>query len=130
MQKLLAAGLLIAALAGCSKKDTLVGNKQQEAPLVKLIKPTQPEFYRKGENICVTANASSQNQLSRVSLYIVQTTGGRTCFRMDYPVNSATFLLDTEVPVQSDMTGNLAIQVEARDVYGNTSVARQVISAE
>jgi len=117
-------------LAGCSKKNNDLPDTQKQPPIVNIIKPTRPEFYRQGENICVTANASSQNQLSRVALTILKAETGQICKSFDYPVNGSTFIIDTEIPVTTSMRGNCALQVEARDVYGNKTVARQSISAE
>ena len=124
--------ILVAAIlfTACQKENTNLPDTSNEPPLVKIIKPTQPEYYRSGENICVVANASSQNQLSRVVLTILKAETEQICSRIDYPVNGNTFLLDTEIPVTSAMRGNCALQIEARDVYGNRAIARQSISAE
>jgi hypothetical protein len=130
MKKTVIASLLLAVLAGCSKEKAPLADRSQEAPMVKIIKPTQPGFYRQGENICITANASSQNQLSRITLSIMHTATGKTCFSMDYPLNSKTFLLDTEVPVNRTMSGNCSIQLQARDVFGNTTTVKQSVAAE
>lgn len=120
----------MAGLAGCSKQNNLLPDRQQEAPLVKIIKPTKAEYYLQGENICITANASSQNQLSRVIVSIIRLESGQVCSSIPYTVNSKTFVLDTEIPATAAMRGNCSIQVEARDVYGNSAVARQSIATE
>ena len=61
---------------------------------------------------------------------IIKVESGQICSVIPYTVNSKTFELDTEIPATAAMRGNCTIQVEARDVFGNSGVARQSIAAE
>jgi hypothetical protein len=124
MKRIITAILLVTLLTtGCSKKADSVAAKDNNAPIVRILVPTNIQHFKTGDPLCVTATAFDEGVVSRVSLKILQDGLGTVMYQQDYTVNDVTFQLYHKIIVPSGISGNCSLVVEAIDTFGNRGTA-------